>query len=322
MAMTTLICPHCGGIFELDDERGLQPFWVCPYCGNRSLMQKTADAIRLRGIISSQPAAPAIKQSLGVTTEDEESAIEETVSQDEPDKPDRTIQTGDQSGLPQAKAVDESETMPDQTEISAEKPVAPSAPAVPAGEEVNPDHYYLLAREAADQHDLPHFNTYSRLALDSRPTDPRIYALRAVLSEEAGSFARATWASPSWILLTPRARQAALAQQLYNYNTALKYYSSFEQRQELTQKISRLLIRQLIDQFTEQAELRCSRKLFHKKFKGRYHRADLVASGSFTSAMNQLNETISPLGYLDLLAAVRVEIQNLPPRLARRLDRV
>lgn len=319
MAMTTLICPHCGGIFELDDERGLQPFWVCPYCGNRSLMQKTADAIRLRGIISSQPATPAVKQSLGVTDGEEESAAEETDSQDEPDL---TAETGEPSSRPQPETVAESETKPDLAEISAGKPVALSAPAVSAAEEVNPDHYYLLAKEAADQHDLPHFNTYSRLALDSRPTDPRIYALRAVLNEEAGSFARATWASPPWVLLTPRARQAALAQQLYNYNTALKYFSSFEQRQELTQNIAKLLVRQLTDQFTEQAELRCSRKLFHKKFKGRYHRADLVASSSFTSAMNQLNDTISPLGYLDLLAAVRVEIQNLPPRLARRLDRV
>lgn len=322
MAMTTLICPHCGGIFELDDERGLQPFWVCPYCGNRSLMQKTADAIRLRGIISSQPAAPAVKQSLEAIDENEESAAEETESQDEPDKPDRTVATGEQSGWPLPKAVAESETKPDQAEISKEKPVAPSTPTIPAAEEVNPDHYYLLAKEAANQHDLPLFNTYSRLALDSRPTDPRIYALRAVLNEEAGGFARATWASPSWVLLSPRSWQAALAQQLYNYNTALKYYSSFEQRQELTQSIARLLVRQLTDQFTEQAELRCRRTLFHKKFKGRYHRADLVAAGYFTSALNQLNETVSPLGHLDLLAALRVEIQNLPPRLARRLNQV
>ena len=321
MAMTTLICPHCGGIFELDDERGLQPFWVCPYCGNRSLMQKTADAIRLRGIISSQPIAPAIQHSLGASDEDAKSTAEEPENQDEPIQPDLAVESSEQSELlPNTKA--NSETWPAETQISVEEPAAPSASAVPATEAINPDRYYLLAKEAADQNDLPHFNTYSRLALDARPTDPRIYALRAVLTEEAGGFARATWASPPWVLLSPRTRQAVLAQQLYNYNTALKFYSSFEQRQELTQSIARLLVRQLTDQFTEQAELRCSRKLFHKKFKGRYHQADLGAASYFTSAMNQLNEAVCPLGYLDLLAAVRVEIQKLPPSLSRRLNKV
>ncbi|HBP38352.1 MAG TPA: hypothetical protein DD640_06370 [Clostridiales bacterium] len=403
MSLLNLICPHCGGAFELDKDRALQPFLTCPYCGNRSLMQKSEDSIRLRGIISSrsQPAEAAA-----------------AIQMDKPDQPARMDQPAQQlaagspvlaavgslaAGLPETAGQTEAETLssaekhrgwslediiaetqanapplivqPEQPAAAAPLP-SPAAPAVPSKqapavpslqtpvttpekrpseqkppeqkppeqklpeqkppESMQPEQKPLekksvvatlpdfdqlcsQAEDAAARHDMPLFNAYSRQAVDRRPTHPRMYALRAVLTEEADGFARATWTSPTWELLSPLRKQAVIAQQLYNLNTALKF-SRADQQQDLINKIAWQLVRQVIEFFTEQAEIRCSRRPFLKKFKGRYHRADLLASPFLLEAFGMIDKRTCPLGWQGLLGAIRIEINNqAPKRIARRL---
>ena len=167
---------------------------------------------------------------------------------------------------------------------------------------------------------MPLFNAYSRQAIDCQPKDPRIYALRAALTEEADGFARSTWTNPTWLLQTPRQKKAAVAQHLYNLNTALKY-SRPERQHELINQFAWQLVRQAIDYFTEQAELRCSQNLFFKTFKGRYHRSDLRAAVRFAETVKLIDKQTSPLCWEELHDATRKEIRQAPPKVAKKLRR-
>jgi DNA-directed RNA polymerase subunit RPC12/RpoP len=349
MALITLICPHCGGNFELDKERNLQPFLTCPYCGNRSLMQKNEDHIRLRGILSGKAQTPSPGATLPTETaaqapgdiwnSDKASQpvrpLEEMIAEAQTDLADKPAIEPEMAGAPAlpikpvpaaetAAAVKPVEIVQPQTENLPEKPTEDSQPAekqesaspVVNGDDI--DRLCKLAEEAAEKHDLPLFNAYSRQALDCQPKDPRMYALRAALTEDADGFARATWTCPTWPLLTPRRKQSVLAQHLYNLNTALRY-SRPERQHELVNQFAWQLVRQAIDFFTEQAELRCSQNLFIKTFKGRFHRSDLRSAVRFIEAVQRIDHLACPLCWQDLHEAIRKEIKQAPPRIARKL---
>lgn len=333
MTLINLLCPHCGGNFELDPDRPLQSFWVCPYCGNRSLMQKHDETIRLRGIIPgrAQPATtpptalvhepstvdnlfepePVIEKSPDIEpVASQTRPLEEIIAEAAAAVPDTTAPEPALEPEPaaQAEPVTEMTAAPDIDE----KPVTPVSEF---------DQLCQLAETAANDRDLPLFNAYSRQALDLRPTDPRMYALRAELTEEADGFARATWTSLGWSLLTPRRKTALVAQQLYNLNTALKY-SRKHQQSDLISRFAWQIMRQAIDHFTEQGQLRCQKRLFFRTFKGRFTRRDLQTTYYLLDALRLINRQTCPLAHEELLGALRVEISKSPQRLARRLRRL
>lgn len=348
MSLLNLLCPHCGGNFELDSERSLQSFWVCPYCGNRSLMQKHDGTIRLRGIIPGRAQTTA-------TTPAPTVSVQEYSFNLEPDTPVQEPAPADGEDLPDFLSPDSPHTRPLEeiiAEVSAavpdEQPLAtetlktpgdsavieaitqpPEEISQPAAEPQQPgatpvsqlDQLCKLAEDAAGSHDLPLFNAYSRQALDLDPKDPRMYILRSELSEEADAFATATWASLGWSLLTPRRKTALVAQQLYNLNTALKF-SRKSQQPDIISHFARQVVRQAIDHFTEQGQLRCQKHLFFKTFKGRYTRKDIQMSYCFMEALRLINRQSSPLASDELLGALRVEISKAPPRIARRLRKL
>ena len=256
MSLINLICPHCGGHFELDPDRPLQSFWVCPYCGNRSLMQKGNGLVRLRGIITGRAAQFESDQNLPFENQASMTAgsapaavLTESKSVAAVDLNERPFPSVESAGLPQPAVSDHPKAeASDESKRSEHKPIQ-------AEHDDQFDYFRHLAEEAAENRDYPLFNAYSRKAVDCRPKDPRIYALRAELAEEADGFARSTWTSIGWFLLTPKRKQAIVAQHLYNFNTALKY-SKMSQQQDLIIKIARHLVRHALDIFTEQAELR------------------------------------------------------------------
>ena len=338
MTLINLLCPHCGGNFELDPDRPLQSFWVCPYCGNRSLMQKHDDTVRLRGIIpgraqSADPLPVAIVQEQPYTDEHEaaparplsemiaeaSAPISESAAGADSAPTEMTPEEEPAANLTEKDAAVLSPEPPsdDVPETSAE--VSNQEIEIAAPEPVSEyERLCQLAEAAAASRDLPLFNVYSRQALDLMPTGPRIYALRAELAEEADSFARATWASLGWSLLTPRRKTALIAQQLYNFNTALKY-SRKSQQPEIISHLAWQIIRQAIDHFTEQGQLRCQKRLIGKTFKGRFSRCDIQSTYYLLDALRLINRQTCPLAYEELTGALRVEISKAPQRIARRL---
>ncbi len=179
------------------------------------------------------------------------------------------------------------------------------------------DRLCKLAQDAAASHDFPLFNAYSRQAIDCQPKDPRMYALRAELIEEADGFARATWTEPGWSLLTPRRKASIIAQHLYNFNTAIKF-SRVNQQPELIKNLSWQLVRQAIDFFTEQAELRCKGKPYQGQLKGH----DLKLLPAFIDALALINSQTCPIGHVEIQKAVRDEISKAPPSIARHFKRI
>jgi hypothetical protein len=388
MALITLICPHCGGDFELDPERNLQPYWVCPYCGNRSLMQKNDNAVRLRGIISGKtsltsytpqaaaeqegsasspspppnpteipagtafPApypqpAPVISSAQPVDTRRTlAEIIAEAVA--EPVQPEQAAGSMAASEQPvaasfqgqgyaqtqvqaHAQAPAQAQTQA-QTKAAGRAPVAEEPAVRPvqladsaAGRTAKPDPDFErlchLAEDAAQKHDLPLFNSYSRQAIDIQPTDPRMYAWRAILIEEAGGFALATWTAPFWIQQAPSRKVALIANHFYSLSTALKFGSESRQN-ELLRRIAALLVQQLVDHVHEQAVLRCRQNLIFRTFKGRYHKDDLRAAVPFADAVRHVEAKAFPIGMVELMVAMRIEIEHLPRRIARRLKRI
>jgi DNA-directed RNA polymerase subunit RPC12/RpoP len=327
MSLLNLLCPHCGGNFDLDSERPLQSFWVCPYCGNRSLMQKHDGTIRLRGIIPGR--AQTATQTPTATVQDYSFNIEPETQMQEPeqaeveDLPD-FLSPVSQHTRPLEEIIAEVSSAVLKEQLTEPEEIIETVPPSdqPAVSPLNQvDQLCQLAEDAAASHDLPLFNAYSRQALDLDPKDPRIYILRSELSEEADAFARATWASLGWSLLTPKRKTALVAQQLYNLNTALKY-SRKSRQPDIISRFAWQIIRQAIDHFTEQGQLRCQKRLFFKTFKGRFKRRDLQMSYCFLDSLRLINRQTCPLAFEELLGALRVEISKAPPRIARRLRKL
>jgi hypothetical protein len=265
-------------------------------------MQKTDQTIRLRGIIGSQTAG------------------------------DKALDP-DLAGSPKLIVVPEGAkpVVPPST-VPMPEPIRPfhlpARPAEPVWPAIEPDkpksdpiNWAAKAEHAARLQQLPQFNSYGRQAIDSQPDDPRVYAWRARLIEEAGGFARATWATPVWYLYTPRQKSALLAQHFYAFNTTLRFCGDPEERAELAEQIGRLLVRQAVEHLTERAELRCARRWLGRTFRGRFHRRDLREAVDFCDAIKRLDEPISPLGSALLQQAIRTEAARLPRHLARRLTR-
>lgn len=332
MTQITLICPHCGGNFTLDDSRPLQAYWTCPYCNSRSLMQKSNDTIRLRGIIASQSGkaeppgevrqAAAGSASVGEVPQPAAKPAGESeagigASSDKPpEQPVKHRSLSEYIAEAEAPAI-------------AKEPEKPGKAADlnqvrPAGPISGPDdqflHWLTLAESAAQIRDLPSFNSYSRQAIDCKPDDPRLYAWRALLTEEAGGLARAAWATPVWYLLTPKQKAALLAQHFYAFNTAMRFSTPAE-GSELAGQIGSHLVRQAVDHLTERAELRCQKHWFGKTFKGRYHRSDLREAADFCDAIRRVDESVCKWGHTQLRHAVQTAAAALPRRLAKRIDR-
>lgn len=362
MTLISLICPHCSENFELNSESLQQSFWVCPSCGNRSLLQKTNDSIRLRGIIATNPNAahanlpPVIIQSATALPESPEQSSDQDIPVEPNDysSTDRVIQDTNSSeavrqflkgsqpatviieqAAPESAVEQVTEQAPkvEPTQLTEPQIAAATIETPPAANNVRPislpqqpevneiDHLCKLAEDAAGRHDLPLFNVYSRQALDCQPRDARIYALRASLIEEADGFARATWDSLGWTLLTPRRKQSIIAQNLFNFNTTIKY-GGVNKHQEFIHTFARQLVRQAIDVFTEQAELRCRKRIFHKTFKGRYKAKDFKAADKFIETVSYINQQTCPIAFFELTSAIRGEIAQSASRIARRLRKV
>jgi hypothetical protein len=479
MALITLICPHCGGDFELDPDRNLQPYWVCPYCGNRSLMQKSENTVRLRGIISgktsqtsfgtpSQNPSPTsgaasngangISGTAGVAGAPAPATAAGVLPSAAPTRPANGFAAGASAtgatsrfgnagiagqkpgqsaelaaflaGAPMAaaepkrtladiiaEAIAEPATPTPATDNAAtagneptviglagtfenaadlaegptglpvsSMPPAPGPPVLAEGAGIAdaagateagvaggyavgaaearekavvlpaPDMeqrqsqqsaaqpegavrpidveqllrsgagspelevYCQLAEAAAKRHDMPLFNSYSRRAIDLEPTDPRMYAWRAILIEEAGGFARSTWTTPLWQLQAPSRKMALVAQHFYNLSTSLRFCQEIR-RPELINRIASLIVKQTVDHFHEQAVLRCRQNLLFKTFKGHYRRVDLHAADSFIDACRHITAEAFPINQTELLEALRGEIRLLPKSVNRRLNR-
>ncbi len=463
MTLINLICPHCGGEFELDPDRSLQSFWTCPYCGNKSLMQMSDGKIRLRGIISSRPdksktdgkqdlsdaalepalesapsdtlltapakqqplTAPAdtfdspdvqedrsdskriedlIKAATPVVTDldadedlpatveeppveqqlagqanetprdelnediqsrdsisiaehaalvddqavvnppvpDESLEVDKAYTTEPPDNVQDLHEPATEDETPSA-VIDSNEEIGDQPVASVETTTAlpdnetaeniqvpdnksdavetPLEQPITADSQSRLDQLCHLAQMAANDMDYPLFNTYSRQALDIAPKEPRIYALRAKLIEEANGFSRHTWAMPGWSLLTPKQQAVLVAQHLYHYSTAMASGSP-ALGEKLTAVVASHMVRQAYDLFTELAELRCQKRLLFKSFKGRYKNADLNGAKLFTKAMRLIDAKTCPDGFAELLDAVRMEINRMPHAIKKRLSKV
>ncbi|MEA4889230.1 MAG: hypothetical protein VB070_07190 [Clostridiaceae bacterium] len=299
MAQIDLSCPHCGGHFSLDSSRPLQAYWTCPYCNNRSLMQRDNEQIRLRGIIANRAGQENTIEPAAVPPESP--VINE---ENRPAKP-RSL----------SDFIAETNAPPEPVQPAGEPETIPSEQESPA------DDYFELAKAAAQERRLPAFNSYCRQAIDKNPEDPRPYVWRARLTEEAGGFARSTWATPTWYLLTPKQKTATLAQHFYAFNAAMQF-SSREDQKALVEEIGRHIVRQLVEHVTERAEIRCQRHWFKKTFQGRYRHADLNEIGDFTDAISRIDEQACPFGSLWLRREIADDTAVLPRQLARRLRRL
>ena len=343
MTQITLICPHCGGNFTLDDSRPLQAYWTCPYCNSRSLMQKSNDTIRLRGIIASQsgktePPGERQQSAAGPAPAGE---VPLPVAKPAGEVPQPTAKPAGESepgiGAPSDKPPEQPTKHRSLSEYIAEaeapaiakEPEKPGAAADlnqvrPSGPISEPGgqflHWLTLAESAAQIRDLPSFNSYSRQAIDSKPDDPRLYAWRALLAEEAGGLARAAWATPVWYLLTPKQKAALLAQHFYAFNTAMRFSTPVE-GSALAGQIGSHLVRQAVDHLTERAELRCQKHWFGKTFRGRYRRSDLREAADFCDAIRRIDESVCKWGHTQLRHAVQTAAAALPRRLAKRITR-
>ena len=311
MAQVSLSCPHCGGGFSLDQDQPLQTYWTCPYCGNRSLMQKSGDLIRLRGIISGQKPDPAKTDAAKPWDQNGRLAKSYIRAEDAWPPPPPDDEPALRSLSDYIAEVDRPGAVSEPEEQAVRPFQPPEAAEVPVWEK---------AELAARNRQLPAFNSYARQAIDQKPDDRRMYAWRARLAEEADGFAHRTWASPVWYLYTPRQKAFQLAQHLYAYNTALSF-SDVHDQAELTAIIGKQVVRQAVDHMTERAELRCSRRWLGKRFKGRYRRSDLREAADFCDAIHRIYDQVCPMGCHQLKQIIRQEAAALPRKLARRLLR-
>jgi len=178
---------------------------------------------------------------------------------------------------------------------------------------------WLIAQaiRAAATGEIPAFNSYSRQAIDCDPTDPRMYAARARLVEEAHGFARATYLSPIWADQTPRQKAWVIAQHFISLNAAVAY-STDEAQLALASEAGSLIAWQIRETFVENAQLRLGKK----PFSGRFHRRDLRNAPQVIDACMRINETVVPHISSHLLRAIRLELEKLDPRLAEQIQRI
>lgn len=303
--MTDIICPHCGGLMQIDHTLRLQGRLSCPYCGRKSLMQKTADGVQLRGIIL--PSAPGESEPDG----SEGRTLPATSDKTWPLTPEPAAQampTAAQTPLPVAQAPSAAVIQPVQTTVPLHLAEPGAEPAV--------ERLVRQARQALAAGQMLAFNSYARQAIDCDPLDPRMYVVRARLVEEAHGFARATFLAPGWTEQTPRQRSWILAQHFATLGAAVAC-SPESEHDALASQAGSLIARQIRDTFMERARLRLGRKAF----RGRYARADLWQTDLIVETCLAIDETILPRISSRLVRAIREELARLDPVLARHLKR-
>lgn len=296
MSQYQLNCPHCDGAFSLDRSAITSAQWSCPYCGKKSLLQKTEDGIRVRGILHESVSAVPIS----IDSQNDKSAENQSIAQESRSLSDYIAE------------IDQPE--PPSTEIHSTDQIQE------APDEVTFEKLVQQAENAAKNHLLPLFNSLSRQVLDRNPLEGRIYACRARLIEEADGFASTIWATPLWYLYTPRQKSARLIQHFFALNTAIQFIDD-PIKGDLCTSIGRLLVRQAVDHLTEKAELRCAGRWFGKTFKGRYRKADLREAQDFCDAVSRIDASICPQGYQWIQQSVRYSASQLNRKLQRALTR-
>ena len=350
MSLINLSCPHCGGLFALDNNRPLQTYWTCPYCSNRALIQLVDGQVRLRGILRVQTGSPADHPEISAAPSGSRAEHSESSAAPSGSPADHLESSAAPGGTAAAPAViwppppaqapihrtlsdyiaeadaRSPEPAAGATAAAAAPPAEPDAAVRPISDRppVDAGLQQLLEQleTSAKTHQLPRFNTVSRKIADALPEDPRTYIWRALLIEDADGFARATWATPWWYLLTPRQKSAQIAQHFYTFNTALQYSQPAE-RENLIRQTADLLVRQAVDHLTEKAQIRCSKRWFRfrQTFRGRYRKSDLREARDFCDAISRIDGRTCPLAYQQVLDAVRTASAARPKKLARRLSR-
>lgn len=317
--MVKLICPYCGGAFQLDDERNLQKQWICPYCGNKSQMTRQDGVIKLVGMFTSTPETTA-DETQDKHEADDVKPVLPLIPRTGTTRPlAEMIAEAEEPGTREPDKVPAANNQSDQPEKKPEKPIAADVRPFKM-EEDKYEKIVKKAKEAADANNLPLFSIYSRKALFMRPEDPRMYACQAIMREKANAFSNGTWASPSWPYLTPKQKQQLLAQKLYALNTAFKLGKRRENEQ-LQQTIAAEIVRQAVDFCTEQAEIRRRKMLFIRKFKGKFRRADLKMAREWLSALALITKDTCPHASSELKQAVIEELNRTQPHMAKKLKR-
>ena len=179
------------------------------------------------------------------------------------------------------------------------------------------EHLIALANRAADEGSIMAFNSYARQAIDCDPTDPRMYALRSRLIEQAHGFARATFLSPVWMSYTPRQKAFVIAQHFSSFNAAV-HYSLEPDKAVLADETGRLIAWQIREAIIENARLRLGKRPFN----GRFHRQDLGTAPRIIDSVRSVNETVVPQVADELLRSIRSELDKLDPKLYYQLLRI
>ena len=272
---------------------------ICPYCGRPIVLDGSH-------VLQTRWHCPYCSRQLFLLQKAGEISLHGIINTERPESagPEITVESDTSAEMPSAVAGSDTEPEP----VAAEP-----------GE---PDEYEQLVRavaEAARQRHLPRFNSLNRQALTINPTDGRIYAWRAVLTEQADGFTRNCWSSPHWLLRTPSQRRHLLKQHFYALNTALQYIDSHQECQDLIDTLAAQIARQIAEFFTEIANLRLAAKKRTKPFNGRFRKRDLAAAPGLRLALDDLGEIIEsdygPVFRKQIL--VQLEAEN--PQLMRRL---
>jgi hypothetical protein len=308
---------------------------TCAYCGRKSLMQNIEEQIMLRGIITQVSETPAaadhvqLIQTESKATAKKEPAEEppEIPSDDEFSEPSKksnesdVLHEDDSSGSTEIISIatlDDSSLDSDDAFFDPDSQVSDGDSfAESPTDTLKKETLILLAVRAAAARQTAEFNSYSRQAIDCDPADPRMYALRSRLIEEANGFARATFLSPNWLIQTPRYKSWLIAQHFSMLNTAVRF-SPQSAHASLTTEIGSLIASQIRENFVEHARLRLGKR----PFKGRFHRKDLRQARQTVDACLCINESVVPQIANDLQMAIRTEIMRLDPKLSDHLQRI
>lgn len=203
---SNLICPHCGGPFQIDDQMALQPDWHCPYCSRVSHFKIKQGQLSLATVLHESGEMSENSDSPPLTT-----------------------------SHPEDSKVAETDAIIDNHDIkSAESATSQHV-----------DQLADQAFSAFKSLNMPLFNVLARQLLDINPEDKRVYAWRAVLREYAQGFARC-WADPIWLERTKSQRQVMLKQHFYDLTMALRMQSEDEQKAligEISQLIADQIIK-------------------------------------------------------------------------------
>ena len=342
MTKISLICPHCGGPFQIDDEHTLQPEWQCPYCNKQSQFKIQHGELTLQSILQEQP----LKQ---IKSKTEQTLIQES---DEPHLSNdneriassETIQkeiktaepkSTDQDGAKQDLSEDTDDAKISDLSFDSERKYHRSGKKNNAADnkrnrlksddsnqfdENNQegDIHHLLARlkDAYTRQQLPLFNSLSRKILEVEPLEASVYVWRAILIEKAGGFSRHTWSDPIWLQRAPSQRKQIMRQHFYPLSTAVSLIHDEQQRQILADTISQLIADQIVQFFTEAAQLRRRRD-----FDGRFRKKDLICAKALKQTVIDLDSSFPDFKKMQVQNLIWHHLQHQAPQLAEQIKR-